>query len=593
MLSPHIIGGRGDGADFVKRTGAKWAKLVFGFDEAGKPGNFPEGTKFVGRATGTDMVKPIDAVREGSDPVKFAEEFYAAQVRPHLIANPKIMYWESGNEPVVGSGADGTSALTAMRWLAAFDKRFVQLCAADGRKAVIGNFSVGVPDLPEFDRFFLWREYLPALQEAMLNGAYLGLHEYTNNNPAWDTWLQYRHTWVLSFLDKMNLQKLRILITEAGTDSLPGGGRPWKDMFGGDVDAYATCMAGYVGRTQQNYPRVEAVFIFTYGDADGWRDHNLDGSGFTDAWLKVRPAPPIEIPPPPPPVNKATGIDVSRYQGTIDWLKVKSQGVAFAFIKATEGADYVDPTCVPNVKNAKIQNILTGIYHFYLPGVSPLDQAKNVLAIWKTTMPEMPIVVDLEKAPTVVTGFRTDVQLFVDTLDSETKKPPIIYTNNYFWKTYLAGTNLKRNPLWIANYTTGSQPLIPTDFSNWLFWQWTNKGDGSKYGVQSPDLDLDWFNGTIDQLKTLYGIKEPPPPMNVELASIVMPFKFFCKGTLPLYKRNLSTGEFVFSRSIIVNWTIDAFASATGSDGKTYWKVVDKAGEDVDEWMPALVLKPA
>lgn len=316
MLCPHIIGGVGEGKHFLFRTGAKWVKFVHGFEASRPPSDptepdWPADTKMVGRYVYPGEFLPIDVFNRGEDPVQAAEYYYRSYLREHVIENPRIKYWETSNEPGMGTwNGDGIRVLDYMRTLAAFNRRMVELLAADNRRAVIGNFSVGVPDLPEHDRLHVWREFYPALKAAHEAGGYLGLHEYSNGLTEWDTWLQYRYRWALKYLDEAGLSGLRILITEFGADNLPGDGKPWRQMFDGDPTRYADFLSAYIARVQNDYPRVEAAFLFTFGAKDLWHEHNVDDVGFTDAWLARRPSSPEEKPPivQPKPSDGATHV---------------------------------------------------------------------------------------------------------------------------------------------------------------------------------------------------------------------------------------------------------------------------------------------
>ncbi|MBL0015595.1 MAG: hypothetical protein IPP17_03940 [Bacteroidetes bacterium] len=90
------------------------------------------------------------------------------------------------------------------------------------------------------------------------------------------------------------------------------------------------------------------------------------------------------------------GIDVSRYQGKIEWAKVKQAGIRFAFIKATEGTDYVDPYFAVNWDEAKDKGIARGAYHFFRPAQDGKAQAEHFLKQVKWTKGDLPPVLDLE-----------------------------------------------------------------------------------------------------------------------------------------------------------------------------------------------------
>src|SRR5689334_1580650 len=86
------------------------------------------------------------------------------------------------------------------------------------------------------------------------------------------------------------------------------------------------------------------------------------------------------------------GIDVSHYQGVIDWNQVAEAGTAFVFIKATEGTSYVDPQFQDNWSGAKAAGLLRGAYHFFQPGEDPQQQAEYFLSVVQTVPGDLPPV---------------------------------------------------------------------------------------------------------------------------------------------------------------------------------------------------------
>lgn len=286
MLAAHILGGNGDGHLFTAINHAPWVKLVFGFDRAA---DYPAGTKILGRIVFNNEFEPAKALENNINPEEYAEWLFEEQLRPVIVANPRIDYWETGNEHA-HSGGNGVEAT---RFENRYTLRMSQLIVSVGRKPVILNPSVGTPDLPEHNRMELWQELLPCLKYARDNGGYLGIHEYTNMQPEWNTWLQFRYRQILPWLDKVGLGDLRILVTEFGFDNLPAGGKPWREYFGNDVEACARALVGIVAEYQKDYPRVEALFFFTFGGSDGWPEHNIDGVNFPAIWRQLKPADPV------------------------------------------------------------------------------------------------------------------------------------------------------------------------------------------------------------------------------------------------------------------------------------------------------------
>lgn len=192
------------------------------------------------------------------------------------------------------------------------------------------------------------------------------------------------------------------------------------------------------------------------------------------------------------------GVDVSHYQGTVDWAAVKVAGMAFAFAKATDGITYTDPRWSTNLTAAQNAGVMIGGYHFYEPNDDPMPQLKNFLAALGDVNGQLPPVVDLEKSPAKADSvqYLRDVQKFLAQLQDKIGCTPMIYASPAFYSTYLS-TGLDAYPLWLAEYSSRAKPPAGRD---WLFWQHTQNGAVS--GI-TGSVDLDWFAGDAKQLAAL------------------------------------------------------------------------------------------
>jgi len=195
------------------------------------------------------------------------------------------------------------------------------------------------------------------------------------------------------------------------------------------------------------------------------------------------------------------GIDVSNYQGTVNWVSVKNAGNSFAFAKATEGTTYTDPSFARNWYYMQQAGIVRGAYHYGRPGSDPVAQAKFFVTQVGNRSGALQLVLDLE-----TTDGRTPAQVwawtqsFMAEIQTLTGKPGIIYTGYYFWRDSVGNpTNNLNCPLWIAAYGVSS-PMVPPAWSTWTFWQYSDTG--SVPGV-SGAVDLDYFHGTLTNLKAL------------------------------------------------------------------------------------------
>jgi lysozyme len=199
------------------------------------------------------------------------------------------------------------------------------------------------------------------------------------------------------------------------------------------------------------------------------------------------------------------GLDISRWNGTWDAGKAKAAGAHFAFIKSSQ-ATFTDPRFVENWQRARDAGILRGAYH-YLDYTQPAaQQAKYFYDLLKDDMGELPLVVDFEhRTDDNVNLPKTYLRQFVDYLLSQ-DTVPMIYTAPSFWTTYGdSSTYWYQFPLWIAHYTLASAPIVPPPWLDWKFWQFTHKGPGALFGSESASIDVNRFNGSLEELNFLVG----------------------------------------------------------------------------------------
>lgn len=228
--------------------------------------------------------------------------------------------------------------------------------------------------------------------------------------------------------------------------------------------------------------------------------------------------------------DRAMGIDVSVWQDInstpqmVNFSKAKLAGASFAFMKASQGL-YVDPDFVMNWQNAGTAGILRGVYHFLDFKNKPanktatqwaIDQAVFYWGVIKNIKLDFPPVCDFEDsgglpAATVTQAFKN----FLESLFSLSGKRAIIYTRMSLWTAYgSADAYWLQYPLWPAQYfyqTVPANPTLVKPFTKWLFWQFTDKGDGPTYGCESKQVDLNFFNGTVADLYAYAGVSVPAP----------------------------------------------------------------------------------
>ncbi len=189
------------------------------------------------------------------------------------------------------------------------------------------------------------------------------------------------------------------------------------------------------------------------------------------------------------------GIDVSSYQGKIDWQKVKNMDedgvhISFAFIKATEGILLIDPYFQRNWREAPKVGITCGAYHYFRPKFSGKWQARFFLQTVKSEKGDLPMVVDIERLDGMTPEkMRSELKAFIKEVESKTGAKPIIYSGLKFYQDNLQ-IYFDEYVLWIAHYY---QPeLEVSKQTNWRFWQHSDKAHVN--GINHV-VDFDAFNG--------------------------------------------------------------------------------------------------
>ena len=215
----------------------------------------------------------------------------------------------------------------------------------------------------------------------------------------------------------------------------------------------------------------------------------------------------------------AKGIDVSHYQGKIQWPRVASAGYTFAFGKATESTTYTDPTYTTNRTGAESAGLSFGAYHFGRPGGSgdagiianAIAQADYFLDVAQPQAGELPPVLDLEtKGSLAVAGLQKWARAWLDHVAARTGVEALVYASPSFWRSALGDTldvAQAGYPLWIAHWTTNASPLVPAESwagRNWSFWQ--HSSHGKVTGI-APQVDLDRFRGADPSVASI-----PPYP---------------------------------------------------------------------------------
>ena len=198
---------------------------------------------------------------------------------------------------------------------------------------------------------------------------------------------------------------------------------------------------------------------------------------------------------------KVHGIDISHYQGDIDWkmLEQTRQGrfpVRFIFMKATEGGDFADDKFVANFDSARVHGFIRGAYHFYNPKTDAGKQADFFINSVKLEPGDLPPVLDIEKKGRDVKKLQEDLKIWLRKVERHYGVKPIIYASYKFKTKYLNDSVFDSYPYWIAHYYVDSVKYR----GEWKFWQHTDVG--TLPGIDEK-VDLNIFNGSFSELQEL------------------------------------------------------------------------------------------
>jgi GH25 family lysozyme M1 (1,4-beta-N-acetylmuramidase) len=225
------------------------------------------------------------------------------------------------------------------------------------------------------------------------------------------------------------------------------------------------------------------------------------------------------------PVGALPGIDVSHWQGTIDWAQVAASGQRFAIAKATEGRTYVDPTYATNKAGAAANGIVFGAYHFARPDATPGDailEADHFVDTAQLQPGDLIPVLDLERtgglSQAEVTAW---ILAWLGRVTERLGVRPMVYTSPNGWAQRTGDTTAVVDAgytiLWVAHWGVETPRLPANDWGGygWTFWQYTDCG--AVPGIQGC-VDLDWF-----AVASFEGVTIPFPDQTPPTATIAPP----------------------------------------------------------------------
>jgi lysozyme len=196
------------------------------------------------------------------------------------------------------------------------------------------------------------------------------------------------------------------------------------------------------------------------------------------------------------------GIDISHWQGEIDWAQVKADGIRFVFAKVTEGNAFVDDRYAANRAGATAQGIAFGAYHFAQPSGGTADaiaEADHYVDSAGLSGKNLLPVLDMERANGLsAKALRRWARAWLDRVEARLGVKAVIYTNFYFWRDEVGNPTsfaADGHRLWIARYGVAEPPIPADDWAGegWTLWQHTD--EGSVEGIAEL-VDLDWYAGS-------------------------------------------------------------------------------------------------
>ena len=192
------------------------------------------------------------------------------------------------------------------------------------------------------------------------------------------------------------------------------------------------------------------------------------------------------------------GIDVSSYQGEIEWEQLEKQDLKFAFIKATEGSTFVDKYFKKNWKAVGHTTLRIGAYHFFSYDSGGETQAQNFINTVPIDGQALPPVIDVEfygdkeKNPPSRSQVEKELDVMVNMLEEHYGKRVILYTTKKAYDLYIKNS-FDQCDIWIRDVLT--KPTL-SDERTWTFWQYTDREKLDGYSGNEKFIDVNLFNGT-------------------------------------------------------------------------------------------------
>jgi len=227
------------------------------------------------------------------------------------------------------------------------------------------------------------------------------------------------------------------------------------------------------------------------------------------------------------------GIDVSKWQGEINWQKAKSAGAQFAFVRAGS-VDNPTGTCYEDFqfqRNARLALPVmpVGFYWYFRPNQNAVKQAEFFMNVIRGKDYKLYPTVDVEENGGLsASSVAIAIWSFLNRVYQQMGVRCLIYTSSGFWNSYVERTTWVREyPLWVAHWNV-QMPTLPADWlayaETYTFWQSYVGNDGPEYGMKSQGLDHDVYNGDWEKFAAEFHLDGtlPPPPETMPVDDFVI-----------------------------------------------------------------------
>lgn len=225
-------------------------------------------------------------------------------------------------------------------------------------------------------------------------------------------------------------------------------------------------------------------------------------------------------------MSTTIGVDTSHWSGVINFVTMYNAGAKFWITKASDaffgtGQLFQDSMFDTYMRDSEDIGLLRGCYHWLQPSVDPTVAAKFYLERYYKYDLDFPPILDFEEPKVTNYGdFAWRAEVWLRYVYEQTKKKPIVYTAKWytdrFAQKYISWMNVY--PLWVADYTWWSnnvthKPIMPYPWTEHTIWQWGTPARGNEFGVQAKEIDMNYFNGSYDDLLSFLNAEKPEPPV--------------------------------------------------------------------------------